>query len=61
MSLRNLDAHLMGQVQVLDEDIILGSFQFLRFSPWFLQKTPGNLVFLTEKALDLVLGLVFTF
>ena len=26
VSLRNLDAHLMGQVQVIDEDIIHGGF-----------------------------------
>ena len=28
MSLRNLDAHLMGQVQVIDEDIIHGGFVY---------------------------------
>ena len=32
-----------------------------RVLPWFLQKTPRNLVFLAEKPLDLVLGLVFAF
>ena len=33
----------------------------LCFSPWFLQKTPGNLVFLAEKPLNLVLSVVFAF
>ena len=28
MSLRNLDAHLMGQVQVIDEDIFHGGFVY---------------------------------
>ena len=41
--------------------LALRSFQFLCFSPRFLQKSPGNLVFLVEKPLDLVLGLVFAF
>ena len=34
---------------------------YLRFSPRFLQKTPRNLVFLAEKQLDFVLGLVYAF
>ena len=41
--------------------LALGSFLFLRIGTWFLQKTPENLVFLAEKPLDLVLGLVFAF
>ena len=41
--------------------LALGSFLFLHIGPWFLQKTPGNLVFLAEKPLDLFLGLVFAF
>ena len=28
VSLRNLDAHLMGQVQVIDEDTIYGGFMY---------------------------------
>ena len=28
VSLRNVDAHLMGQVQVIDEDIIHGGFVY---------------------------------
>jgi len=28
VSLRNLDAHFMGQVQVIDEDIIHGGFVY---------------------------------
>ena len=38
-----------------------GSFQLLRFNPWFLQKTPKNLVFLTEKPLNLVFSLDYAF
>ena len=34
---------------------------YLRFSPQFLQKTPCNLVFLANKPLNLVLGLVYAF
>ena len=33
----------------------------LRFSPQFLQKTPWNFSFLTNKPLELVLGLVYAF
>ena len=34
---------------------------YLRFSPWFLQKTPLNPVFLTNKPLNLVFSLEYAF
>ena len=34
---------------------------YLRFSPWFLQKTPLNPVFLTNKPLELVFSLEYAF
>ena len=34
---------------------------YLRFSPRFLQKTPWNLSFLTNKLLNLVFGLEYAF
>ena len=36
-------------------------YPLIMFSPWFLQKTPRNSVFLTVKPLDLVLSLDFVF
>ena len=37
------------------------SFQFLHLGPRFLQKTPRNSVFLSDRSLGLVLSVVFTF